>query len=102
MDLFDTHATAPMVFPDVVAPTPNGFWTPMPPPQVLSGTRDAAIGRCALSFTLFPDPCELLSFSSPCPLPCADLYAACYEIAVVVHVRSTGDAPILKQSKFKV
>jgi hypothetical protein len=50
----------------------------------------------------FRYPCELLSFSSPCPLSCADLYAACYEIAVVVHVRSTGDAPILKQSKFKV
>lgn len=41
-------------------------------------------------------------FSSPCPLSCADLYAVCYEIAVVVHVRATGDAPILKQSKFKV
>jgi len=53
MDLLDTHATAPMVLPDAAAPTPKGFWTPMPPPpQGLSGTRVVAIGRCALSFTL--------------------------------------------------
>ena len=44
-------------------------------------------------------PCELLSSSSPSRLSWP-FY--CYGIAVVVHVRSTGDAPILKQSKFKV
>lgn len=26
----------------------------------------------------------------------------CYACAVVVHLRATGDAPILKQAKFKV
>ena len=39
MDLLDTHATAPMVLPDAAAPTPKGLWTPVPPPQGLSGTR---------------------------------------------------------------
>ena len=68
-----------------------------PDPVVVVNPMAAEVDRKVLATpaTICLASCYLLLLPLLVPLNC-------YEIAVVVHVRSTGDAPILKQSKFKV